>query len=107
MIGLLEVVFHRKDRRLSRGLIPSLFSKRLLKKGCRGHLAHVIDTRAGGIRLKDVPMVRDFPDMFSNKLLGLPSERQIEFSIDLVQNTVPISLPSYRMAPIELRELKV
>ena len=37
---------------------------------------------------------------------GLPPEREIDFPIDLVPSTAPISLPPYRMAPAELKELK-
>ena len=56
--------------------------------------------------LEDVPVVRDFPDVFPDYLPGLPPEQEIDFPIDLVPGTVPISLPPYRMAPAELKELK-
>ena len=56
--------------------------------------------------LKDIPIVRDFPDVFPEDLLALPPNRQIEFTIDLLPGTAPISKPPYRMAPIELEELK-
>ena len=52
-------------------------------------------------------MVRDFYDVFLDDLLGLPPERDIEFAIDLVSDTTPISLPPYRMVPAKLKELKV
>ena len=41
-----------------------------------------------------------------DNLLGLPSEREIDFPIDLVPGTAAISLPTYRMAPVELKKLK-
>ena len=44
--------------------------------------------------------------MFPDDLLGLPPEREIDFPIDLVPGTASISLPTYRMAPAELKELK-
>ena len=50
--------------------------------------------------------MRDFLDVFPDDLPGLPPEREIDFPIDLVSGTAPISLPPYRMAPIELKELK-
>ena len=56
--------------------------------------------------LEDVPVVRDFSDVFPDDLPGLPPEREIDFPIDLVPGTAPISLPPYRMAPVELKELK-
>ena len=57
-------------------------------------------------RLEDVPVVRDFLDVFLDDLPGLPLEREIDFPIDLVSGIAPISLPPYRMAPAELKELK-
>ena len=50
--------------------------------------------------------MRDFLDVFPDDLLGLPPEREIDFPIDLVPGTTPISLPPYRMSPAELKELK-
>ena len=57
--------------------------------------------------LEDIPVVRDFPDVFPYDLLDLPLEMEVEFTIDLVLGTNPISKAPYRMAPIELKELKV
>jgi len=51
--------------------------------------------------------VSKFLDMFLEDLLGLPPEREPKFSIELLPGTAPISIPSYRMAPIKLKELKV
>ena len=54
-----------------------------------------------------VPIIREFSDVFPNDLQGLPPERDIDFAIDLEPGTKPISIPPYRMAPAELRELSV
>ena len=43
---------------------------------------------------------------FPNDIAGLPPEREVESTIDLIPGTKPISIPPYRMAPAELRELK-
>ena len=43
---------------------------------------------------------------FPDDITGFPSERDVEFTIDLIPRTEPISIPPYRMAPAELRELK-
>jgi len=45
-------------------------------------------------------------DVFPTDLLGVPPERDIDFVIDLEPGTKPISIPPYRMAPAELKELK-
>ncbi|XP_058211686.1 uncharacterized protein LOC131323861 [Rhododendron vialii] len=52
-------------------------------------------------------VVCDFPGVFLKELPDLPPEREIEFTIDLLPGIAPISIPPYRFAPAELRELKV
>ena len=105
-LGLPIVVFYGERRQALSGLISSISARCLLQKGCKGYLAHVVDTRSSEVRLEDVPIVRNFLDVFPNDLPGLPPEREIDFPIDLVPDTTPISLPPYRMAPAELKELK-
>ncbi|XP_019251201.1 PREDICTED: uncharacterized protein LOC109230128 [Nicotiana attenuata] len=56
--------------------------------------------------IQSVPIVNEFPDIFPDELLGIPPDRVIDFGIDVVPDTQPISIPPYRMAPVELRELK-
>ena len=104
--GLPVVVFYGERRRAPLGLISAISARCLLQKGCKGYLAHVVDTRSSEVRLEDVPVVRDFLDVFLDDLPGLPPEREIDFPIDLVPGTAPISLPPYRVAPAELKELK-
>lgn len=52
-------------------------------------------------------MVCEYLDMFLDELSGLPPDLEVEFTIDLVLGTTPISQAPYHMAPIELKELKV
>ena len=59
------------------------------------------------MRLEDIPVVREFLDVFPYDLLGLPPVREIDFQIELAPATELISKAPYRMAPIELKELKV
>ncbi|XP_033513357.2 uncharacterized protein [Nicotiana tomentosiformis] len=80
--------------------------QRLLKKGCFGLLAIVNDTRKETVSIENVLVVREFSDVFPEDLPGLPPVREIDFGIDLPPDTQPISIPPYRMAPVELRELK-
>ncbi|KAA0042457.1 reverse transcriptase [Cucumis melo var. makuwa] len=75
-------------------------------KGCTAYLANVIDTQVSKLKLEDILVVREFPDVFPKELSGLPPDREIEFSIDLVPGTAPISQAPYIMALMELRELK-
>ena len=57
--------------------------------------------------MEDIPVVSDYPDVFPEDLLGLPPEREVEFTIDLAPGIALISKAPYRMAPLELKELKI
>ena len=85
-------------------VISALRAKRLLRKGCQGYLAHVVDTKKELLKFDDIPVVREFPDVFPKDLRGIPIDREIEFSIDLLPRTSPISKTPYWMAPNELKE---
>ncbi|GKF47974.1 putative nucleotidyltransferase, ribonuclease H, partial [Tanacetum coccineum] len=56
-------------------------------------------------RISDIPVVRDFTDVFPEDLLGLPPQRQVEFRIDLVPGATPVVKSRYRPAPSEMQEL--
>ncbi|GJR43537.1 putative nucleotidyltransferase, ribonuclease H [Tanacetum coccineum] len=56
-------------------------------------------------KLGDIPIVRDFEDVFPEDLSGLPPQRQVEFRIDLVPGATPIAKSPYRLAPSEMQEL--
>ncbi|XP_027903660.1 uncharacterized protein LOC114163554 [Vigna unguiculata] len=53
-----------------------------------------------------IPVVHEFENVFPDEVLGLPPSREVEFSIDLVPGTSPVSMAPYRMVPAELVELK-
>jgi hypothetical protein len=57
-------------------------------------------------KLSDIPVVKEFPDVFPEELLGLPSDRQVKVSINTFSKVPLIAQPPYKMAPIELNELK-
>nr|GEW92183.1 transposon Ty3-G Gag-Pol polyprotein [Tanacetum cinerariifolium] len=56
-------------------------------------------------RLEDVHVIRDFPEVFSDELPGLPPPRQVEFRIDLILGATPVLRAPYRLAPSEMKEL--
>ena len=56
--------------------------------------------------LEDIPVVRDFPNVFPDELSSMPPDRCVEFIVDLIPGTTPISRRPYRMTPHELAELK-
>jgi hypothetical protein len=87
-------------------LISAVKARKFLWAGCEGFLAAVVEQKEKGPGMNDIPVVRDFSDVFPDELPGLPLDREIEFVIELAPGTAPISKAPYRMAPAELRELK-
>ena len=101
-----SVIFRGIRREFAPSLINAMIASKMLQKGCQGYLAFVVDRRQEGTRMEDIPIVKEFPDVFPDDISGLPPDREVEFTIDLIPGTEPISIPPYRMAPAELRELK-
>ena len=102
----LEVKFRGIRRELFSSMISTMAVQRMLRKGCQGYLAYVVVTGKEGTLVDEIPIVREFPDVFPDDIAGLPLDREVEFTIDLIIGTELISIPPYRMAHVELRELK-
>ncbi|XP_070005970.1 uncharacterized protein [Nicotiana sylvestris] len=83
-----------------------LLSMRMVKKGYDAYLAYVRDVSVDTPTVHSVPIVRDFPDVFPTDLPSMPPDKDIDFGIDLLSSTQPIFIPPYRIAPLELKELK-
>ena len=79
----------------------------MVQKGCEAYLAYVINTVKARPSVSDIPTVSDFPNVFPEELPRLPPQREMEFAIDVVPGATPASVTSYRMAPLELKELKL
>jgi hypothetical protein len=60
-----------------------------------------------GVKLMDIPIVCEYPDVFLDDLSGMLLDRDIEFIIELQPGIAPISKKSYRLPPNELAELKI
>ena len=58
------------------------------------------------MNLEKIHVVKEFPDVFPEAIPGIPPEREVDLSIEVVHGTTPISRASYRMTPIELKEFK-
>ncbi|XP_073041942.1 uncharacterized protein [Primulina eburnea] len=88
-------------------VISCICEKKLIRIGCQGFLASIIyvpntDSRSIG----DVEVVKEFRDVFPDDVSGIPPEREVEFAIELMLGTVPISKAPYGLAPAEMKELK-
>ena len=58
------------------------------------------------MNFENIHVIREFLDVFPEELPGVPPEREVDLSIEVVQGTTPILRAPYRMASIELKELK-
>ena len=102
----LEVKFRGIRREVFSSMISTMEEQRMLHKGCQGCLAYVVETGKEGTLVDEIPVVREFPEVFPNDIIGLPLDRKVDFTIDLILGTEPISIPLYKTDLAKLRELK-
>ena len=86
--------------------MSAMKARRFLRKGCGAFLALILDSKREQVNLENIPVIREFPDVFPEELPGVPPEREVDLSIEVVHLTTPISRTPYRMDPTELKELK-
>ncbi|GKB57355.1 putative reverse transcriptase domain-containing protein [Tanacetum coccineum] len=90
-------------------IISCTKTQKYLLKGCDVFFAHVTTKKAKykseEKRLKDVPIIRDFFEVFPEDSPGIPPTRQVEFQIDLIPGVAPVASAPYRLAPSEMKEL--
>ncbi|GJY98635.1 hypothetical protein Tco_0516065 [Tanacetum coccineum] len=83
--------------------------QKYMLKGCYIFLVHVTtketEDKSEKKRLEDVPIVRDFPEVFPEDLSGLLPTQQVEFQIDLIPGAAPVARAPYQLAPSEMKEL--
>nr|GEZ98046.1 putative reverse transcriptase domain-containing protein [Tanacetum cinerariifolium] len=58
-----------------------------------------------GKQLEDVPVVRDYPEVFPKDFPGLPPAQPVEFQTDLILGAAPVARAPYQLAPSEMKEL--
>ncbi|GJT90702.1 putative reverse transcriptase domain-containing protein [Tanacetum coccineum] len=90
-------------------IISCLKAQEYMAKGCQIFLAQISAKKEGdkskGKKLKDVPIVQDFPEVFPEDLSGLPLARPVEFQIDLIPGAAPVARAPYQLAPSKMKEL--
>ncbi|GKA91062.1 putative reverse transcriptase domain-containing protein [Tanacetum coccineum] len=80
--------------------------KRYISRGCQVFIIQVTKKKKSDEkRLEDIPVVREFPEVFPENLPGLPPVCQVEFQIDLIPEAAPVAHAPYRLAPSEMQEL--
>jgi hypothetical protein len=112
-----EVVFHLPNDvefkfygtrvRATPPILFAIQAWRSIRNGALAFLAYIKAESGGEHKLEDIPIVSGYPDVFTEITIGLPPDREIEFTIDLMPGTQPIHKAPYRMAPFELKELKI
>ncbi|GJV07230.1 hypothetical protein Tco_1344886, partial [Tanacetum coccineum] len=89
-------------------VISSIRTQKYIDQGCQVFLIQMMKEEKTEIperRIEDVPVVRDFPEVFPEDLPGLPPTRQVEFHIELIPGAAPVARAPYRLAPAEMKEL--
>src|SRR5207244_10181060 len=66
-------------------------------------LVHALDVEP----LEAIPVVKEYPDVFPKDLPGLPPNRAVEFSIELLPGTAPVFRRPYKMSQDDLAEMKI
>ncbi|GKD48387.1 putative reverse transcriptase domain-containing protein, partial [Tanacetum coccineum] len=89
-------------------VISSIRTQKYIDQGCQVFLIQMMkeeETEIPERRIEDVPVVRDFPEVFPKDLPGLPPTRQVEFHIELIPGAAPVARAPYHLAPTEMKEL--
>ncbi|GJW98693.1 putative reverse transcriptase domain-containing protein [Tanacetum coccineum] len=86
-------------------VISCIKARKYIERGCKLFLAQVTEKEPADRSLKDVPVIRDFPEVFPDDLLRLPAPQQVEFRIELVPGSAPVAHAPYHLAPSEMKEL--
>ncbi|GKA79643.1 putative reverse transcriptase domain-containing protein [Tanacetum coccineum] len=65
-------------------------------------MIQVMEKKSDEKKLEDIPIVKEFPDVFPEDLPGIPPVRQVEFQIDLIPGAASVARTPYRLAPLEM-----
>ena len=79
---------------------------KLLRKKAVGYFSYLMNQPADKNQIEEVPVVREFLDVFPEKLNSTPPNLEVEVRVELMPGVAPISKTPYRMASAELQELK-
>nr|GEX59569.1 putative reverse transcriptase domain-containing protein [Tanacetum cinerariifolium] len=94
---------NRNNSRLK--IVSCIKARKYIENGCELFLAQVTKQGSREKRLEDVPVIRNFPEVFPDELPGLPPPRQVEFRIDLILDVAPVARAPSRLAPSKIKEL--
>jgi hypothetical protein len=101
-----EFKFYGSRVRATPPLLSAIQARWSISCGAQAFLAYLKAKPEEERKLKDIPVVRDYPNVFAEVTTRLPPDREIEFTIELMPGTQTIHKEPYRMAPSELKEQK-
>nr|GEU87378.1 putative reverse transcriptase domain-containing protein [Tanacetum cinerariifolium] len=82
-------------------------ARKYVERGRHLFLTHVTESKSKEKRMKDVPVIHDFPKVFPEEFPGLPPQKEVEFRIDIVPGAASVARAPYRLVPSEMKELSV
>ncbi|XP_074266796.1 uncharacterized protein LOC141590083 [Silene latifolia] len=95
-----EKMFLRNDKAYKGVRIISFLKElKLIRQGCNGYLCDISKPSKLEPNITNIPVVKEFSDVFPEEISGIPPYREVEFTIELVPGSTPISKAPYRMAP--------
>ncbi|GKF19007.1 putative reverse transcriptase domain-containing protein [Tanacetum coccineum] len=87
-----ETLIIRGDQSKTRlNLMSCIKTERYISRGYQVFVAQVMEKKSDEKRLEDIPVVREFLEVFPKDLPGLPPVRQVEFQIDLMPGAAPVA----------------
>ncbi|KAJ8773577.1 hypothetical protein K2173_005823 [Erythroxylum novogranatense] len=101
-----EIVFRGGCTRALNNVVSTMQAQKLLRKGCEAYLAFVLDSQKDGAKEKllEIPVLNEFPDVFPEELPGLPPEREVELSIEVIPGHV-VSSEGIRVDPSKIEAI--
>ena len=93
-----EVIIQGIRSSVMSNVISAMQTRRFIRKGYEAFLDLILDSKRGQVELEKIPVVREFPEVFPKELPGIPPEREVDLSIEIVPVIAPMSRAPYRMA---------
>ena len=91
MEGISKFIFEGiKDKHIV-PIISALRATKLIRQWCQGFLASVLDTQRAGMKIENILMMSEYPNVFPKDLPSLSLYKEVKFAIDILPGTTPIS----------------
>ena len=71
-------------------MISTMKANKLLRQGCVGHWCYAIAAKEEEVKVRNIIVVCQFPNVFPKELLGLPIQQEIDFETELISDAQPI-----------------